>query len=387
MSPGKAQSVLNLMDYAYEKRMTELQPDETCYRYVLMTAARRPELQELGLMVDSILTQMKERFMVPDSVCYGAAIRTWKHCALNPDLEQFRERSLRRTLDLLDEMKVANDRTVSASVAATTQHINDVIEALSVGRNPRKTEQAEALLQEMEQAVDAESDDPKPNTDSYRLVLEVWASSDSIEKVPRAKSILWHMKNKYKVLFAKYDKKDGTVEVFNSFLRVCGSAKVQNEEEGMQVFKEALSAIDMMRVLDGLYPNAATYALLLQVCENLLPPGKERRRMVETVFRLCCSDGMVDDSVLEQLQTTATSEQYTNLVITASEDVEGIKMVPEAWTINALGGRVVTADGRRTTPLSIEGKLTVTMAMQEFKMRRIRDKRNRNLLRGGRWRN
>lgn len=95
---------------------------------------------------------------------------------------------------------------------------------------------------------------------------------------------------------------------------------------------------------------------------------------------------MVDDNVLKQLKTATTAEQYTSLVLTASEDVEGTKMVPEAWTINALGGRVVTADGRRTTPLSIEGKLTVTMAMQEFKMRRIRDKRNRNLLRGGRWR-
>lgn len=252
MSPGKAESVLKLMGYAYEKGITQLQPDEACYRYVLLSAARRPELQDLGLMVDSILTQMKERFMVPDSTCYGAAIRTWKHCALNADLAEFREKSMRRTLDLLAEMKVANNRTVSSSVAASTRHINDVIEALSVSEDPYKTEQAEALFQEMEQAITGERNGPTPNADSYRLVLEVWASSDSIEKVPRAKSILWHMKNNYNVLFAKKEKEGGIVAVFNSFVRVCGSANVRDEEEGLQVFKEALAAIEMMRILDGL---------------------------------------------------------------------------------------------------------------------------------------
>jgi len=87
------------------------------------------------------------------------------------------------------------------------------------------------------------------------------------------------------------------------------------------------------------------------------------------------------------LQDVATEEQYSRIVILMSEAVEGIKMVPEEWTANALGGRVVTADGRKTKPLSIYGQITVTNAMRDFQMRRLRDKRNRNLLQGGRLKN
>ena len=87
---------------------------------------------------------------------------------------------------------------------------------------------------------------------------------------------------------------------------------------------------------------------------------------------------------LVRLRSAATPDLYYKLVVSASEEIEGQRVVPEAWTCNALGGRVITADGRRTKPLSVEGKLAVTKSMLDFRMRRMTDKRNRNLLRGGR---
>jgi hypothetical protein len=93
---------------------------------------------------------------------------------------------------------------------------------------------------------------------------------------------------------------------------------------------------------------------------------------------------MVDEKVLGQLKVAAVDDHYNRLVVEESETVEGTKVVPESWTRNALGGRVVTAEGRRTTPLSVGGQLTVTLAMREFQMRRLRDHRNRKLLQGGR---
>lgn len=372
------------MDSAYTKGVTEVQPDLPCFRYALCTAAQRPHLDDLGPMVDDILTRMKELYIVPDSDCYTSAIRTWKNAALNPNLEQYRDKSANRALELLAEMKIAHNQSQSTSVQTRTENINDVIEALSVSSNSRRIEQAERLLSMMEAELSKEAPyDPLPNAESYRLTLNVWRTSSAVDKVPRALAILWRMKNNYGALSGT-SKKNDFVEAFNTFVAVCGSTRTRGEAEGMQVFREALAGIEGMKTLPGLRPNASSYSGLLTATRNLLPLGKERKRVVDQIFRLCCDDGMVDDNVLRELRITATDEQYARLVIGPSETIEGTKMVPETWTSNALGGRVITADGRKTTPLSIDGRLTVTIAMREFQMRRIRDKRNRNLLQGGR---
>ena len=94
---------------------------------------------------------------------------------------------------------------------------------------------------------------------------------------------------------------------------------------------------------------------------------------------------MVEDEVLKALMSVLTEDQYKDLILSKSVNVEGTPMVPEEWTKVALGGRVVSNDGRRTRPLSVAGEYTITMAMKEFKMRSLRDKRNQKLLRGGRW--
>jgi hypothetical protein len=180
--------------------------------------------------------------------------------------------------------------------------------------------------------------------------------------------------------------KDDVVDVFIAFVELCGSYSVRSEEEGQQVLQEALTALETMHTVHRLRPNATTYASLLQACGKLLPVGNERDRAVENVFLFCCQDGAVNGHVLKQLRSVVTPEEYTKLVIAQSEELEGVKVVPEAWTTRELGGKVVSADGRRALPLSIDGSLIVTTAMQNFQSRKILDKRNRNLLRGGRWR-
>ena len=162
--------------------------------------------------------------------------------------------------------------------------------------------------------------------------------------------------------------------------------RCRDEDTGLAVFKEALASIEGMKGLAVLRPISLTYGALLEASRNLLPPSKQRQRVVEQVFSLCASDGMVDEHVLRMLRLATTTEHYAKMVIAHSEESDGKKIVPESWTVHALGGRVFTADGRRTAPLTIDGQLAETLAMKEFLMRRLRDKRNRNLLHGGRLR-
>lgn len=379
-------SVIRLMEYAYENGLTDFKPDLACYRCVLVAAAQRSGKPELGPMVDEVLVRMKELFLVPDASCFGAAIRTWKNVALYPDqLAEQRDASVRRALTLLTEMNIAHNQS-SMTVKPSVENINDVIEALAVSSNPRRTEQAERLLDSMEAALTDNSGNAAPNADTYKHVINIWYRKSDDDRISRARQLLQRLKENYPAMSRIGLKDDGFVGALNAFIGICSLSRARTEEEGMEILRQALSAIEMIRDLGGVKPDADTYSTLLQGCANLLPVGMERQLLIDRVFRLCCEEGMVDDNVLKTLLAAATEEQYSKLVIAASEDVEGTRMIPEEWTINALGGRVISADGRRAKPLSIDGTLTVTLAMQEFKMRRLRDKRNRNLLRGGRLR-
>jgi hypothetical protein len=386
MSPGKARSVLGLMDGAYERGLSTVRPDESCFLSVLRTAAGRPELSNIGPLADEMLALMKERHMLPDGRSYAAAIRTWRNCVLHPEFSDDKDRVARLVLDLLKEMLAADGRSTTVSVVVHTANVNDVMETVAASRLFRRVDAAEALLHQMEESLSqgVKSSFPPPNSKSYRLMFDIYGSSALVDRVSRATDVLHRMLTAFRGPLAGSEKAAFITQAYNAYIRVCGSSQVASEEEGMEVLRIALIDIERMREIDGFSPDADTYSSILECCGSLVPSGINRASLVERVFQLCCQDGMVDENVLTQLRALTSIDQYARLVIAKSSFLEGTKMVPEEWTINALGGRVVTEDGRRAPPLSIEGRLTVTMGMQDFKMRRLKDKRNRNLLQGGR---
>jgi len=376
------------MESVYKKGVTMIQPDETCYTYFLQTAAHRPNGTDLGQLVDSTLARMRALYMVPDTKCFAAAIRTWKNVAVHEASvpRAIRERSVRRTLELLTEMETSDHQSSNVSVQISTEIINDVLKALTASRNPKRTKQAEELLTRMEESL--AHDKPSkiaPNAESYIQVLRVWSTHESMEKVAKAKLILFRMQEHLATNFIQQNKiHTFPVDVFNEYIRVCGSYVAPSDKEGMQVFREALSTIAMMKNEGNLRPNSGTYTALLDASGELISGARERQAVVEKIFALCCNDGMVDGKVLERMREAASEEQYSKLVVAFSNDIEGTKVVPEKWTANALGGRGTSGDGRKTTQLSVDGTLAVTASLSEYKMRRLRSKRNKNLLQGGR---
>ena len=381
-----------------------LQPDLLCYKCVFLAAAKRHDLLDLGPLIDETLAMMSDRFIVPDADCYTAAIKTWKNAALHqPDVTAANQQtSVRRTIELLAEMDVAHNQSMMVSISVSTENINDVLEALTVSTHHSRTAIVDELLDKLSRSgTEGASTAMKATTDSYVFALRVWRTMESMEKIAKGKAILWRVKDNYAELVRQHKnksedrRKDQIVDIFNEFVQLCGSYQPRSNKDGLQVLGEALDAIRVMRSMDvagsGLYhkliPNALTFTSLLIAVTNLLSPGSpERRIAVENIFTMCCTDGMVDDMVLRCFRDAATSDQFATMIESKSEILEGMKVVPESWTVNALGGKVKSADGRKTVPLGIDGLLKSTMAMKEFQMRRLLDHRNRELLRGGRWR-
>ena len=403
-SPGKARSLLKLMERLYKKGVTMLQPDLLCYKCVFLAAAKRHDLPDLGPLIDETLTVMKDRFIVPDEECYSAAIKTWKNAAIHqPDVTAANQQtSVRRAIELLAEMDVAHNQSMMVSITVSTENINDVLEALTVSTHPTRTRMAVELLDTLSRnSADGTSATPKATAESYIYTLRVCKTMQSMEKIAKGKTILWQVKDNYPELVRQHrnksdnHRKDGIVDIFNEFVQLCASYQPKSDQDGLQVLYEALEAVRVMRSIDTavdglnhkLVPNASTFASLLIAVTSLLSPGgSERRIAVGNIFTMCCTDGMVDDHVLRCFREAATSDQYATMVESKSEIIEDRKVVPESWTINALGGKVKSVDGRKTVPLGIDGLLKPTMAMKEFQMRRLLNHRNRDLLRGGRWR-
>ena len=375
------------MDNAYQNGHSQLLPDETIYREALTTIAGRVNIPEVGELADKTLAAIKQR-MVPDSISYGLAIQAWKNMAISKECEN-REAACKRALGLLQEMTKAYHRTTKVTVKPTTRDYNNVLEAFTVSKSPKATETAGALLSAFEEAAKSEIDGKsetgslRPNANTYKFVFEILANSKMSNKVPRAEEVLQQMIQQPVQMLEEGSGKESILAAFNSFIRVCANPSVKDEMERRKIMKIAFKAVDDMRAL-GLRPNAGTYTALLEASHNLLPEGNDRQRVVETVFQSCCEEGYVDQTVLEKLQSAASTYLYTKLVVAHSEEVENMKVVPESWTRNITAFLVNTQEGRKVLPLSIEGKFTFTRAAADYKMRKLRRRENQSFLQGGR---
>ncbi|CAB9522364.1 Pentatricopeptide repeat-containing protein [Seminavis robusta] len=383
-APMKAAGILRIMEFAHAKSFCSVPVDETCYRHYLGALGRWSVVPEQGPLADKIINQLKDRQIVPDQDCYGAAIRVHKNTALNPLFAQSRETSITRAVELLEELSLAHHRTALRAIKPDTQNYNDVLEALSVSSRAVSKDVAETLITVMEKASAEEGSDCdfRPNADSYKWLLAVHARSRDPDKVETARHVLERMTETFAEDNNSRD--ESIVDLYNAFLDVCSSAAPLKDHSQPTILQESLKAVEELKSRYSLQPNPQTYANLLRVCKNHLAVGKERSRIVETIFKSCRDEGLVDERVLRSLKSVASEDQYMDLVVSKSDLVEGKRMVPEEWTSNVGLDKIVSADGRKIAPLSVDGRFTITKAMKEYRMRKLRSKANQRVLQGGR---
>lgn len=365
-------------------RVGDIRPDEECYRYVLATYARST-LPNLGDDVDELIAQMEDRLLTPDSECYMYAIQTWRNCATNFFNEGTQHDDATHASRLLTKMEKAYHRSSDVVVQPTTANFNDVMHAWSASTKPGAAVHAESLLKKLEKAYADGDANLQPDADSYRWALEAWASSSSRDKLNHAVTILSRMKDLTEG--SEDDHAKPTVDVFNAFIHVCGTSDQGSTSDKKYNLKLAVNTVEEMRKR-GEAPNSATFCLLLEACQNLLPMGKERSRAVESIFKNCCYLGLVDDEVLAQFRAVASDELFTDLVAAnttedAAEGTKSSKMVPASWTRN-VGVKVMTVDGKKPKPLNIDAIFVVTKRVKEFRVKRLRQHKNKRLLRAGR---
>ena len=386
---------MQIIENAYQNDSTDNRLDENCYRDALRTMSQRVNVPEVGELADATLAEMKDRMMIPDTTCYGAAVLAWKNVAMARECDD-REKAVRRTMELLEEMTKAFHRTTTVTVKPTTENYNHVLEALTVSKSSKAPDRAEILLSALEgvlhEKVDENSEEEAhktfenanvgPIAESYKHVLDILRNSKSGDKMNHAIDVLNRMKARRGVL-QQSSTEESFVGVYSSFIRVCANSYVKDEEIRMKMMAMALRAVEDMR-LEGLQPDSSTYTALLEAGHQLMSDGKDRQKVLENVFLRACEEGYVNQNFLELFKSSASTHLFSKLVVAHSREVEKMKVVPESWTRNVKGFVANVRGGRKVLPLSIEGKFTFTKAASEYKMRKLRMQHNRQMLQGGR---
>ena len=385
-----------------------VRPDLECYTYALQTMSRRLNVPEVGDLVDQTLSEMKrERMLIPNTECYGAAIVAWKHVAMSRECND-REEAVHRCYDLLQEMVSAFYRTTIVAVQPATEHYNHVLEALTISRNSKSLFRAQTLLRDLEKAADEafsvegsevegtdasqldlhvsrirQKRDLAPDADSYRFVLTAWRNSKSPEKVQAAEELLSHFKNRMEIV-RRRSSEESIVNTISAFISVCAKDNSSKDDaQKMETMFKALRTLETVRELN-LTPNSTCYGALLEACNNLVQNGQDRQRILENIFARAADEGYVDQVVLENFKLAASTYLYTKMVVAPSQEVENMKVVPEAWTRKVQGFLVNNRGGRKVLPLTIEGQFAFTKAAAEYKMRKLRRQSNKKMLQGGR---
>lgn len=384
----RAQTVLKQMERLYQKRISDCRPTVSCYRYVLI-AMSNSKLSGLGPSADELMNRMEDRLMVVDSGCFAATIKVWSNSACHKDTEDAAA-DADRADEALQQMKDMYHRSSQIVVKANTSNYNDVLCAYAAcQRDDAAGWRAEELLEEMIKLAGEGDSDVAPDAMSYVFTMNVLAQSTLPNKVAKSmkllKSIAGDGSNASENTTSAVVKP--IVDCFHAMIKVCSSVENARDDEKNRALRAAIKTVKMLkdRRSEECKPNAETYKLLIEACGKLIRAGSEQQKALETVFNNCCRDGLVDDRVLRQFKKTAPFDLYqSKILLNAKSSVDGDGMVlPEDWSMN-IGHRVRTAEGRRPQPLSPDVGFVVTQSMANYKMRRLRSRKNQHLLRGGR---
>ena len=373
------------MEKRHSEQLSEVRPTMECYRHVLITLSKAiPDTPDINVVeeVDSILSLMEDRALFPDSICYSAAVKAC--CNQVKYLSSSHHEGAKKAIEMLMTMSEMEFRS-SVPVKPTNYDFNNVLEALTHDR--KGVQDAEKLLQKMESLYEEGHEHMAPTHDSYLHTINAWNRSPMYEE--RAEACLRLLDG----LNSQYEKGNESctpsVECFNAALIVCGSVRTSDIVQKKKLLLTAVKIVKDLRESD-LDVNSETYRRLIEAF-HLLHTGSDEQKWdaIQSIFDKCCSEGLVDDSVLQTFQKVAPSTMYTKVVIQASARENGITIddvesegifLPQDWT------RKIKGQGRRRIPLSVEGEYLSPRSpiSCEKKMTLLRSRDNQKLLRGGR---
>lgn len=371
----KSLNVLRLMEETYINRFSELRADIRIYRSILKVFARSESSPNLGPDVDRLLIKIWDRHLVPDTDCFSFAIKTFANCALHKGLEEDPWPLASRAYQLLQEMVRAMKK--SDTVEVSTDNYNAVLTAFTAA-----TERSSDIALELLDSMEDEESMARPNSATYALVVNILAKSPAVkDKVTLSQQVIQRAQREYE---RGNEAARPDIFLYNAFIQACAASISGTTSQREATLRLALQTLPRDIRGNNLKPDSETFLCLLEACSSLLPSGDMQAKAMEQIFTICCQSGLMDRIMMKRFRDLASEDLYTRLVVENSEfDSDGTRVVPLSWT-----SKVTTAglifDRKKGPALDVAGDFFLTGSMKERRMRRLRQRRNQKLLRGGR---
>jgi len=254
----RVMSILRKMERLYAEGDQSMRPNVVTYNAVVNAHAKSSD-PEVPFQAESIVNQMWENGVMPDTLTYNSLMKVWSNsnCTQTDDKNGNPE-PIKRMLGLLDEM-------MSRGVRPNTNTFNSIIHGLGkfnqpllaekiieemkeYGVNPdvwsfnsaiaawarsnssEGGEMAERLLDKMERGVDV----PMPDSVTYCSVINAWAKRRDPQ---RAELVLKRMESRYN---SKINGPKPTVLAYKTVIRSYADCYSQGNNEEVLIHTEAL---------------------------------------------------------------------------------------------------------------------------------------------------
>jgi pentatricopeptide repeat protein len=232
-----------------------------------------------------------------------------------------------------------------------------------IGKRPQGPQDAEAMLFEMIGRFRKGEEELKPNSDTFRAVLSAYngrgrrftsasmaakveqimqirnglltpEESGSDERIYRmALGIIGRCKDSKKAVRAnRMLQKYNGESLYLQYLVLKACAYTDgNSEDKFEAFQVALGIIKKLRSTSQVEIDSSITGMFIKACNKLMPAGRKRDDIVKKMFQDCCTNGLVNDFVLNEF--ALASSDSLRLEILGGSNAESFD-VPGDWNRN-----------------------------------------------------
>lgn len=324
----RAQNILQKMERLSKAGDLNARPDIVSYNSVMNAFAKSREIGA-AQKAEEILERMENSYeagettVKPDSYSYNIVISAWSNSG-----DIFSAAKAELLLQRMKELYKTGDKSVKPDVTT----YNSVLTAWSRTQERGAPQKAEAILEHMFDLYNAGDEAVKPDVQSFTTVINAWSKSKERNKARYAQGLLRRMER----IYDGGDKRCApNVYAYAAVLNACAYTFGSKDEKD-EALDIAIRTFGELQKSRNARPNHVTYGTFLRVCRRLIPDSDNRKKpLVESVFRQCCKEGQVGESVLSQIYGAAAPELYIELLGEEyGKGVMTIDDIPPEWTCN-----------------------------------------------------